>query len=66
MTFLAWVVLVGAAILEVGGDAIVRKGFRGSSLPLVLAGCTVLGGYGIVVVKWDLLKLLGICVADLR
>ena len=65
MTYLAWVVFVGAAILEVGGDAVVRKGLRGSSLAVVLAGCAVLGGYGVVVniVKWDFSKLLGVYVA---
>jgi len=26
MTYFAWFVFIGAAILEVGGDAIVRKG----------------------------------------
>ena len=65
MTYLAWVVFVGAAILEVGGDAIVRKGLRGGGLIIVLAGCGVLGGYGVVVniVKWDFSKLLGVYVA---
>jgi small multidrug resistance family-3 protein len=65
MTYLAWVVFVGAAILEVGGDAVVRKGLRGSSLAVVLVGCVVLGCYGVVVniVKWDFSKLLGVYVA---
>lgn len=65
MSYLAWVVFVCAAILEVGGDAVVRKGLRGSSLAVVLVGCAVLGGYGVVVniVKWDFSKLLGVYVA---
>jgi drug/metabolite transporter superfamily protein YnfA len=65
MTYLAWVVFIGAAILEVSGDAIVRKGLRASSLVIVLVGCAVLGGYGVVVniVKWDFSKLLGVYVA---
>jgi len=65
MGYLAWVVFVGAAILEVGGDAIVRKGLRGSTLSIVLAGCCVLGAYGVVVniVRWDFSKLLGVYVA---
>ncbi len=65
MTFLAWFIFVGAAILEVGGDAVVRKGLRGNSLLIILAGCAILGFYGIVVntVKWDFSKLLGVYVA---
>ena len=65
MTYLAWMVFVVAAILEVGGDAVVRRGLRGSSLLVVLIGCAVLGGYGVVVniVKWDFSKLLGVYVA---
>ncbi len=65
MTYLAWMVFVAAAILEVGGDAVVRRGLRGSSLLVVLIGCAVLGGYGVVVniVKWDFSKLLGVYVA---
>ncbi len=64
-TYLAWLVFVGAAILEVGGDAVVRKGLRGSSLTIILTGCATLGCYGVVVniVKWDFSKLLGVYVA---
>ena len=29
MTYFAWLVFLGAAVLEVGGDAVVRKGLRG-------------------------------------
>jgi len=62
---LAWLVFIGAALLEVGGDAVVRKGLRGSSLLIILAGFATLGCYGIVVnmVKWDFSKLLGVYVA---
>lgn len=65
MTYFAWLVFVGAAILEVGGDAIVRKGLRGSSLIIIVTGCAILGAYGVVVntVKWDFSKLLGVYVA---
>jgi small multidrug resistance family-3 protein len=65
MTYLAWVVFVGAAILEVSGDAVVRKGLRGSNPAVLLVGCAVLGSYGVVVniVKWDFSKLLGVYVA---
>jgi len=65
MNYLAWLVFVGAAVLEVGGDAVVRKGLRGRTLFVVLVGCCALGAYGIVVntVQWDFSKLLGVYVA---
>ncbi len=65
MTYLAWLIFIGAAILEVGGDAVVRKGLRGSSLIVILIGCAMLGSYGVIVntVKWDFSKLLGVYVA---
>jgi hypothetical protein len=65
MTFLAWFIFIGAAILEVGGDAVVRKGLRGSGLIIILIGFAMLGCYGVVVnmVKWDFSKLLGVYVA---
>jgi len=65
MTYFAWVVFLGAAVLEVGGDAVVRKGLRGGSLGVIFAGGAMLGLYGLVVnmVKWDFSKLLGVYVA---
>jgi drug/metabolite transporter superfamily protein YnfA len=65
MTYLAWLIFVGAAILEVGGDAVVRKGLRGSGLIVILIGFAMLGCYGVVVnmVKWDFSKMLGVYVA---
>lgn len=65
MTYLAWLIFIGAAILEVFGDAVVRKGLRGRSLMVMLSGCVMLGMYGVVVntVKWDFSKLLGVYVA---
>jgi drug/metabolite transporter superfamily protein YnfA len=65
MTYFAWLIFIGAAILEVGGDAVVRKGLRGNSLLIILTGCAMLGSYGVVVntVKWDFSKLLGVYVA---
>jgi small multidrug resistance family-3 protein len=65
MTYFAWLIFIGAAILEVGGDAVVRKGLRGSSLALILSGCALLGCYGVVVntVKWDFSRLLGVYVS---
>ena len=63
--FLAWLVLLVAALLEVGGDAIVRKGLRGGGFSIVVLGALVLGAYGLVVnlVPWDFSKLLGVYVA---
>lgn len=65
MTLSAWIVFVLAALLEVGGDALIRKGLRTSGVVLVLVGFVVLGAYGIVVntVKWDFSRLLGVYVA---
>lgn len=65
MAYFAWFIFIIAALLEVGGDAVVRKGLRGSNLSAIIAGCTMLGFYGIVVntVKWDFSKLLGVYVA---
>ncbi len=65
MTFIAWLIFIAAAVLEVGGDAVVRKGLRGSGLLIILLGAAMLGCYGVVVniVKWDFSKLLGVYVA---
>jgi drug/metabolite transporter superfamily protein YnfA len=62
---LSWLVFVIAALLEVSGDAIIRKGLRSSGLFLIILGFVVLGCYGLVVniVKWDFSKLLGVYVA---
>ena len=52
-------------MLEVGGDALIRKGLRGGAFWLIAAGMAILGGYGLVVntVRWDFSKLLGVYVA---
>ena len=65
MTYLAWIIFIGAAILEVGGDAVVRKGLRGSGPIIIAVGFAMLGCYGVVVnmVKWDFSKMLGVYVA---
>ncbi len=65
LPIVAWLVFLAAAVLEVGGDAIVRKGLRGGGWPVVLAGGALLAAYGIVVnlVRWDFSKLLGVYVA---
>jgi drug/metabolite transporter superfamily protein YnfA len=65
MTALAWVVFIAAAILEGGGDAVIRKGLHGSLLWFIVTGFAMLGCYGVVVntVKWDFSRLLGVYVA---
>jgi small multidrug resistance family-3 protein len=65
MTFLAGLILIVAAVLEVGGDAVIRLGLRGGGPAVIGAGCLALGCYGLVVnlVKWDFAHLLGVYVA---
>jgi drug/metabolite transporter superfamily protein YnfA len=66
---LALVLLLGAAVLEAGGDAIVRRGLHGESLVwrfvLILLGGVVLMAYGVAVnlPPWDFGRLLGVYVA---
>ena len=65
MTPVAWFIFVAAAILEVGGDAVIRRGLRGGVIWFIVAGFLMLGCYGVVVntVKWDFSRLLGVYVA---
>ena len=65
MNLLIWPMLIGAAILEVAGDAVIRKGLRGGGWAVILAGGLTLACYGVLVnlVKWDFSKLLGVYVA---
>ena len=64
----ALLVLLGAAVLEAGGDALVRSGLHapalGTRLLFWLAGGLVLFAYGYVVnaPPWDFGRLLGIYV----
>jgi small multidrug resistance family-3 protein len=64
-TYLVWLIFIGAAVLEVGGDAVVRKGLRGGGLRVIFLGAAMLGFYGVVIntVKWDFSRLLGVYVA---
>jgi small multidrug resistance family-3 protein len=54
-------VYIGAAALEVAGDALIRKGMRGSGAAMIAAGFAVLGSYGVVVnlLNVDFSRLLG-------
>src|SRR5262245_10962911 len=65
LPLVAWLVFLVAAVLEVGGDGVIRKGVRGGGWAYVVAGCVMLALYGLVVnlVKWDFSKLLGVYVA---
>lgn len=56
-----WLVMLAAALLEVGGDASIRLGLRGRGWLFVAAGFVVLGTYGVVVnlLPMDFSKMLG-------
>ena len=65
MTFLTWIIFSTAALLEVGGDAAMRRGLRGGGLLSLLAGFACLGSYGLAVnsVKADFSQSFGSYVA---
>jgi drug/metabolite transporter (DMT)-like permease len=52
-------------MLEVAGDAAIRRGLWSREIASVCAGVLTLGCYGIIVnlVRWDFSKLLGVYVA---
>ena len=54
-------VFVCAAALEVGGDALIRRGLRGGGVALIALGMVVLAAYGVVVnlLDVDFSRLLG-------
>jgi len=63
---LIWPILLSlAALMEVGGDAVIRRGLRRQQLALVFLGFVIVGAYGVVVnlVRWDFSRLLGVYVA---
>jgi drug/metabolite transporter superfamily protein YnfA len=55
---------VAAAVLEVGGDAVIRTGLRGHRPWVLLGGFVILGSYGVVVnlLPLDFSRLLGVYV----
>jgi hypothetical protein len=64
-TPIALLVLLAAALLETGGDALVRKGLHGppaARIAFLLAGALLLFAYGYTVnaPKWDFGQLLGL------
>jgi small multidrug resistance family-3 protein len=64
MNMIAWLVFIMAALLEVSGDAVIRRGLRGHKIEFVLLGMATLGCYGLLVnsVRWDFSKMLGVYV----
>jgi small multidrug resistance family-3 protein len=54
-------VFAAAAVMEVAGDALIRKGMRGGGLALALAGVVVLAAYGVAVnlLALDFSRMLG-------
>ena len=58
-------ILVAAAVLEVGGDALVRWGVRGGQNLGFVLGAIVLFGYGMTVnvPKWEFSRLMGVYIA---
>jgi small multidrug resistance family-3 protein len=65
MPVVAWIIFAAAALLEVAGDAMIRKGLRGSGLAFIALGFVMLSCYGLVVnlLQWDFSRLLGVYVA---
>lgn len=64
MKLAVWLMFVAAAMLEVGGDFVVRRGLRARSAAWILLGWGALGCYALLVnsVNWDFSKLLGVYV----
>ena len=59
-----WGLLLGAALLEAGGDAMIRLGLRGARWALFL-GPLLLVLYGLLVnvPRWDFSRLMGVYIA---
>jgi multidrug transporter EmrE-like cation transporter len=64
LPLVAWLTFFVAAMLEVGGDALIRKGLRGSGWLCIASGGGLLVAYGLLInsVKWDFSKLIGVYV----
>jgi len=60
-TPLQFALMVLAAVFEVGGDALIRRGLNARGVALIFGGFVVLGTYGILVnlVRLDFSRLLG-------
>jgi drug/metabolite transporter superfamily protein YnfA len=64
MNILVCLVFAAAASLEVGGDAVIRRGLLTRSAAWIILGCLMLAVYGIAVtsIKWDFGRLMGVYV----
>jgi len=64
MTTVAWCIFIIGALLEVGGNVVIRMGLRGGGIILTIVGFAVLGSYGLIVnmVPWDFSKIFGVYV----
>ena len=58
-------VFLTAALLEVAGDAVIRRGLRSGGFLVIFLGFAMLGTYGVVanLLRWDFSRLLGLHVA---
>ena len=65
MTWWISLILIGAAFLETGGDAVIRSGLRGAKPLWIVLGCLMLAVYGVAIntVRWDFSRLLGVYIA---
>lgn len=61
----AFAILLLAALLEAGGDALVRSGLRGGRILGLALGAAVLFAYGVTInlPRWDFGRLLGVYIA---
>jgi small multidrug resistance family-3 protein len=61
----AFLFVLLAAVLEVGGDALIRWGLKAGGVAVMALGALVLVGYGFAVnmTRWDFGRLLGIYIA---
>ena len=62
---IAWLIFIAAAVMEVMGNALIRKGSGERGLAFVATGFVILGCYGLVVnlLQWDFSRLFGVYVA---
>lgn len=63
-TLAVWALLAVAALLESGGDALIRFGLRGGRWALVLGpAALVLYGFVVNLTRWDFSRLIGVYIA---
>ncbi len=48
-SIVVWLIFIAAALLEVGGDAVVRKGLLNSKIVYIVTGGFILTGYSVLV-----------------